>query len=421
MNKYFKGIAAILAGLSVTNLSAQQKLTTGQLDGRQNTITSAVPFLLITPNARAGAMGDAGVATPNDPNAIHWNAAKMVFNEKNGTVSLSYNPWLRELVPDVSLSYLSIMGKLNDKASLGGSLRYFSLGEIQFTDVYGSSLGNATPSEWAADLAYAQKLSDNFSLGVAFRFIYSNIAGGAQTQSQSGIKAGTSYAADITAYYRNKTKVQGYKINYGIGGAITNIGSKLTYTTDQNQNFIPINLRIGGYGEVEIDKYNTIALALDFNKLLIPTPPVYEYDSSGNPVIDRQTGSLVIASGKSPNVPIIQGMTQSFSDAPGGFKEEMREINISTGLEYWYDKQFALRAGYFYENQYKGNRKYATFGVGIRYNVFTIDAAYLVSFGQRNPLDNTLRFTLGLDFDALKSGSNEKEQPTGIFEMPKDN
>lgn len=417
MKKYFKGIAAVIISFSAMQTKAQ--ITTGQLDGRRNTITSAVPFLLITPNARAGGMGDAGVATPNDPNAIHWNSAKMVFNEKNGTVSLSYNPWLRQLVPDVSLSYLSIMGKINDKASIGGSLRYFSLGEIQFTDVYGGSLGKATPSEWAADLAYAQKLSDNFSLGVAFRFIYSNIAGGAQTQSQSGINAGTAYAADITAYYKNKTKVDGYKINYGIGAAITNIGSKLTYTTDQNQNFIPINMRVGGYGEIEIDKYNTIALALDFNKLLIPTPPVYKVDSNGN--YEFQNGGLVIESGKNPNVPIIQGMMQSFSDAPGGFKEELNEINISTGLEYWYDKQFAIRAGYFYENQYKGNRKYATVGVGIRYNVFTIDAAYLISFGQRNPLDNTLRFTLGLDFDALKSGSNEKEQPSGIFEMPKDN
>ncbi|MBP9185906.1 MAG: type IX secretion system outer membrane channel protein PorV [Bacteroidia bacterium] len=417
MKKYFKGIAAVIISFSAMQTKAQ--ITTGQLDGRRNTITSAVPFLLITPNARAGGMGDAGVATPNDPNAIHWNSAKMVFNEKNGTVSLSYNPWLRQLVPDVSLSYLSIMGKINDKASIGGSLRYFSLGEIQFTDVYGGSLGKATPSEWAADLAYAQKLSDNFSLGVAFRFIYSNIAGGAQTQSQSGINAGTSYSADITSYYKNKTKVQGYKVNYGIGAAITNIGSKLTYTTDQNQNFIPINLRIGGYGELEIDKYNTIALALDFNKLMIPTPPVYKVDSSGNYVYEN--GAAVIESGSNANVPIIQGMLQSFSDAPGGFKEELNEINISTGLEYWYDKQFAIRAGYFYENQYKGNRKYATFGIGIRYNVFTIDAAYLISFGQRNPLDNTLRFTLGLDFDALKSGSNEKEQPTGIFEMPKDN
>lgn len=418
MNNKVKGLVLAALALASTELKAQ--LTTGQLDGRQNTITSAVPFLMITPNARAGGMGDAGVAAPDDPNAIHWNASKMVFNEKKGTVSLSYNPWLRALVPDVSLSYLSIMGKLNEKSSLGGSLRYFSLGEIQFTDQFGGSMGKANPSEWAADLAYAQKLSDHLSLGVAFRFIYSNIAGGAQTQSQSGIKAGTAYAADLSAYYRNKTKIEGYKFNYGIGAALTNLGSKLTYTTDQNANFIPINLRIGGYGQIEIDKYNTIALALDLNKLLIPTPPVYKTDSSGNFVYDRATGEPVIAYGKKSNVPVLQGMFQSFSDAPGGFKEELNEINISTGVEYWYDKQFALRAGYFYENQYKGNRKYATFGMGLKYNVFTIDAAYLVSFGQRNPLDNTLRFTLGLDFDALKASSNEKEQPIGVFEAPKE-
>lgn len=419
MKRQFRGIALILLGFGAFDADAQIG-STSELDGRQNTITSAVPFLMITPNARAGAMGDAGVATPDDPNAIHWNASKMVFNEKKGTVSLSYNPWLRELVPDVSISYLSIMGKINDKASLGGSLRYFSLGEIQFTDQYGGSLGKATPSEWAADLAYAQKLSDNFSLGVAFRFIYSNISGGAQTQSQTGIKAGTAYAADITAYYRNKTKIEGYKVNYAFGGAITNIGSKLTYTTEQNQNFIPINLRLGGYGQIEIDKYNTLALTVDFNKLLIPTPPVYARDSSGNIVYDKSSGEPVIANGKKSNVPIIQGMTQSFTDAPGGWKEELREVNISAGLEYWYDKQFAIRGGYFYEDKYKGNRKYATFGLGLRYNVFTIDAAYLISFGQRNPLDNTIRFTLGLDFDALKSGGNEKEQPVGTFETPKE-
>jgi hypothetical protein len=416
MNNTIRRVTTALLLTGVTPYAFAQIKNTNQLDGRQNTITTAVPFLMITPNARAGSMGDAGVATPDDPNAIHWNASKMVFNEKKGTVSLSYNPWLRSLVPDVSLSYLSIMGKINERASIGGSLRYFSLGDIQFTDNLGASLGKATPSEWAADLAYAQKLSDNFSLGVAFRFIYSNIAGGGA--GANNIKAGTAYAADITGYYRNKTKLQGYKVNYGIGAAITNIGSKITYTTDQEENFIPINLRIGGYTQLEIDKYNTIALALDLNKLMVPTPPIYKVDSSGNPVYDSE-GKREIQGGKDANVPIIQGMFQSFSDAPGGLKEELKEINISTGLEYWYDKQFAIRAGYFHENKLKGNRKYATFGLGIRYNVFTIDAAYLVSFGQRNPLDNTIRFTLGLDFEALKAGSNETEQPIGTFEAPK--
>ncbi|MCU0422087.1 MAG: type IX secretion system outer membrane channel protein PorV [Bacteroidia bacterium] len=410
-------IVGLLVTLSCLNkVVFAQVSNPGQLDGRQNTITTSVPFLMITPNARAGAMGDVGAATPNDPNAIHWNAAKMVFNEKNGTVALSYTPWLRALVPDVSISYLSIMGKLNDRSSIGGSLRYFSLGDIQFTDNFGGNMGKATPSEWAADLAYAQRLSDNFSLGLAFRFIYSNLAGGAQL-SQSTIQAGTAYSADLTAYYKNKTKIEGYKINYGLGAAITNIGSKITYTTDQFRNFIPINMRIGGYGQIEIDKYNSLALMLDFNKLLVPTPPRYKRNENGQIEFDAN-GEPVIESGKKTNVPVIQGMLQSFTDAPGGLSEELREINISTGLEYWYDKQFALRGGYFYEHPTKGNRKYATFGIGIRYTVFTIDAAYLVSFGQRNPLDNTWRFTLGLDFDALRSGSNDKEKPIDSFEVP---
>jgi hypothetical protein len=409
--KYILSLGLLVG--SISNLFAQ--LSVRELDGRQNAISTSVPFLMITPNARAGAMGDAGVATPDDPNAIHWNASKMAFNEKSGTVALSYNPWLRSLVPDVSLSYLSIMGKINKKSSIGGSLRYFSLGDIQFTDDLGNSLGKGTPSEWAADLAYAQKLSDNFSLGVAFRFIYSNIAGAGA--GVSNIKAGTAYAADITAYYRNKTKIDKYRVNYGIGGALTNLGSKITYTTEQEENFIPINLRFGGYGQIEIDKYNTLALALDFNKLLVPTPPVYAIDERGDIILDDD-GKPVIAHGKRSDVPIMQGIVQSFSDAPNGFKEELKEINISTGLEYWYDKQFAVRAGYFNESRLKGNRKYATFGVGIKYSVFTIDAAYLVSFGQRNPLDNTVRFTLGLDFEALKKGSNETEQPIGTFSAP---
>lgn len=408
--------AAIASVVSIMGATAQ--ISTGQLDGRQNTITTAVPFLMITPDARAGAMGDVGAATPNDINAIHWNASKLAFMEKNGGVSVSYTPWLRQLVPDVSISYLTAYGKINEKSAIGGSLRYFSLGEIQFTDVTGNSMGNFNPNELAVDLAYSQKLSDRFAVGIAFRYIYSNLAGGAT--NVAGIKAGQSFAGDITAYYTNKTRYKGYKVNYGFGGAITNIGNKVTYTTAQQENFIPINLRLGTYGQVEIDKYNTIAVTVDFNKLLVPTPPKYLQDATGKFVID-QNGDKVIESGKANNVPIVQGMLQSFSDAPGGWKEELNEINISTGLEYWYDKQFALRAGYFHENQYKGNRKYLTMGAGLRYNVFALDVAYLISFQQRNPLDNTLRFTLSFDFDAFKKqkeGDENKNGNNGVFEAP---
>lgn len=414
--KLKKVYALAATGCLMGGMAATAQINSSQLDGRQNTITTAVPFLMITPDARAGGMGDVGVATPNDMNAIHWNASKLAFMEKNGGVSVSYTPWLRQLVPDVSLSYLSLYGKINDRSTIGGSLRYFSLGEIQFTDFTGNSLGNYNPNELAVDLAYAQKLSDQFSVGVAFRYIYSNLAGGANL-SQNPIKAGTSFAGDITAYYNNKTRIEGYKVNYAFGAAITNIGNKITYTTAQQENFIPVNFRLGGYGQVEIDKYNTIAFTMDFNKLLVPTPPVYEYDASGKPVIDPGTGKYKIKSGKDNNVPLVQGMIQSFSDAPGGVKEELEEINISTGMEYWYDKQFALRAGYFHENKYKGNRKYMTLGAGLRYNVFGLDVAYLISFQQRNPLDNTLRFTLTFDFDAFKK-QKEGDNPNGVFEAP---
>ncbi len=407
----------LAAGITTIATDTEAQITTGQLDGRQNTITTAVPFLMISPDARAGAMGDAGVATPNDMNSIHWNSAKLAFLEKKGGMSVSYTPWLRQLVPDVSLSYLSMYGKLNDRSTLAGSLRYFALGQINFTDVANNPLGTYNPSELAVDLAYTQKLSNEFSVGVAFRYIYSNLAGGANL-SQSPIKPGQSFAGDITAYYHNKTRVKGYKVNYAFGGAITNIGNKITYTDAQSANFIPINLRIGPYGEIEIDKYNTLALTVDFNKLLVPTPPVYAYDENGKLMFDPATGEPIILSGKDNNVPLVQGMIQSFSDAPGGWKEELHEINIATGLEYWYDKQFALRAGYFYEHPTKGNRKYMTMGAGIRYNVFGLDVAYLVSFQQRNPLDNTLRFTLSFDFDAFKKQKEGDSQPTDIFPAP---
>ncbi len=379
------------------------------LDGRRNTITTAVPFLMITPEARGGAMGDVGVATPNDPNAMHWNIAKYPFNDKKGAISLSYTPWLRNLVPDISLGYMSGFAKINDRSVVAGSLRYFSLGQIQFTDQFGNSTGNYTPNELAIDLGYASKLSEHFSLGVALRYIRSDLAGGFN-QSQTPVQAGNAYAGDIAAYYKNtrKVKLDGkkYDMNYGLGFAITNIGSKISYTSKQYQNFIPINMRAGVYDQIEIDKYNTIAFAIDFNKLLVPTSPVYRRDSAG--VIVIQDNKPVIDAGRDPDVPVVQGMVQSFSDAPGGWKEELHEINISGGLEYWYDKQFALRAGYFYEHPTKGNRKYLTFGAGFRFNVFGLDVSYLIPFEQRNPLERTLRFSLIFDLDAFATQNKEE-------------
>jgi hypothetical protein len=407
-----KIIKSILLWCLLIVSTAYAQVNRGQLDGKQNTITSAVPFLMITPDARAGAMGDAGVATPEDMNAIHWNAAKLAFMENPGAVSVSYTPWLRALVPDVSLSYLSFHNRINKRSTIGGSLRYFSLGQIDFTDDQSNTLGQAVPNELAADFAYAQKLSDNFSVGVAFRYIRSNLTGGIQLPNS--IRPANSYAADITAYYNNSTMYQKKKINYGIGAAITNIGAKVSYTTAQFEDFIPTNLRIGGYTQYEIDKYNSIAFLLDFNKLLIPTPPVYKVDpNTGNVVFEN--GLPVIVSGKRSDVPVVQGMLQSFYDAPGGFSEELKEINTSVGVEYWYDKQFALRAGYFNEPFEKGNRKFATMGAGLRFNTLTIDVAYLFSFQQRHPLDNTLRFSLGFDFATFKKNKNQNKGSGNII------
>ncbi|OYU97139.1 MAG: hypothetical protein CFE21_02275 [Bacteroidetes bacterium B1(2017)] len=413
INKSFLSMMmlGVLSTQFTSKTQAQIAGSNSQLDGR-NTITTAVPFLMITPEARGGGMGDVGVALPNDPNAMHWNISKIPFNEKKGAVSLSYTPWLRSLVPDISLAYMSGYAKINDRSAVAASLRYFSLGQIQFTDQFGNSTGNYNPNELAVDLGYASKLSDHFSLGIAFRYIRSDLAG-AFNQSSSPVQAGNAFAGDMTAYYTNKTKLKlegkRYNLNYSFGGAITNIGSKISYTSQQYQNFIPINLRIGGYGQLEIDKYNTIALALDFNKLLVPTNPVYAKTVAGYDSI-TPAGQRIIVSGMNPDVPPIQGMIQSFYDAPGGLQEELREINISTGLEYWYDKQFALRAGFFHESPFKGNRKFMTFGAGFRFNVFGVDLSYLIPIENRNPLEKTLRFTLIFDLDAFATQNKEEDK-----------
>lgn len=405
MIKPISRIVLTLTGLAILQPAFTQVTKVGANDLSQNTITTAVPFLLITPDSRAGAMGDAGVATPDDVNAMHWNIGKVPFNEKKGAIGLSYTPWLRNIVPDINMGYLSGYYKNNNNGAIAGSLRYFSLGSINFTDNQGNSMGVYNPSEFAIDFGYAQKLSNNFSIGIGFRFIYSNLAA-SFNQSQNAIKAGTSYAGDIGAYYRNKFKMDIYKVQYGIGASITNIGSKLTYTSAQYENFIPINFRVGTYMNLELDKYNTLAFLLDFNKLLVPTPPIYLKNTFGKDSIGKDN-KPIISSGMSSDVPVVQGMIQSFYDAPGGIKEELKEYNISGGVEYWYEKAFALRAGYMYESPMKGNRQYATFGMGLRYNVFGLDAAYLWSFVQQhNPLENTIRFSLTFDIDAFATQKN---------------
>ena len=362
--------------------------------GQRNVITTAAPFLLISPDSRGAAMGDLGVATSADANSIHWNASKLAFIEGDAGISLSAAPWLRQLVPDVWFYYMSGYKKIDKQSTVAMSLRYFTLGDIQFTDNNGNSNGNYEPKEFALDGAYARKLSDNLSLGIALRFIFSDLARGQVGTSGAEIKAGIAGAGDVSATYKNDIKIGRRDFDYSIGGNISNIGNKITYTTEANRDFIPVNLRLGTFWNTQIDEYNEIGFGVDFNKLLVPTPQ-YTYDTLGN--IDGR----VIDDG-----PLIQGMLSSFGDAPGGFREELKEFTYSIGLEYWYAKQFALRAGYFHEAETKGARQYATFGAGLKYKVFQIDAAYLQPFTRRHPLQNTIRFSLLFDIDAFKQQKN---------------
>ena len=392
---------------SATKVNAQEKRSILQL----NTITTAVPFLLIAPDSRHGALGDAGVASSPDANSMHWNAAKMVFNEKEMGISISYSPWLRELVKDINLSYVGFYKKLgkNDDQAIGASLRYFSLGDIKFTNEVGDPIGDFNPAEWAFDLGYSRKLGDRFSMALSGRYIYSNLTGGIDVAGQN-TKAGTSFAADVSAFYTNpEANLFGEDVSFNLGLNISNIGAKISYTDDAIKDYIPINLKIGQALTFELDDYNSLTLLTDFNKLLVPTPPVYATDDSGLPIFDPVTGEREIESGKDPDVPIVTGMFQSFGDAPGGFSEELREINISAGLEYWYNKQFAARFGYFHEHATKGNRKFFTVGAGLKLSVFSIDFSYLFSTVARNPLANTLRFSLKFDFDDFKK---QNDQPT---------
>ena len=394
----FKKIAAFGLTGAYFMLNAYGQVSSKQLAGQQNVVTTMVPFLTITPDSRSGGMADVGVAISPDANSIHWNMSKLSFADKKSGLGISYAPWLRSLVPDVQFSYLSAYNKVGKNGVIAGSFRYFSLGNINFTDFQGDPLGSFNPNEFALDGGYSTRLSDNFSVGVALRFIRSNIAGVRQLNGIS-TRPGIAGAGDINMYYTKKTEINDKPARVSFGANIQNIGSKMTYTNREQRDFIPMNLKFGGALDLEIDDYNRVVFAADINKLLVPTRPFYLKKANGQDSTDANGNRVFI--GGDPNVPVIQGLFQSFSDAPGGFQEELREYNWSIGVEYWYNKKFAARAGYFNEPETKGNRKYLTFGFGVRYKVIGIDAAYLVPFQQRHPLANQLRFSMLFDFAAF--------------------
>ncbi|MFN8211113.1 MAG: type IX secretion system outer membrane channel protein PorV [Bacteroidales bacterium] len=371
--------------------------------GELNAIQTVVPFLIIAPDSRAGAMGDAGVATSPDCYSQHWNTAKYAFIDGKGGVGISYSPWLRTLVPDINIAYLAGYKRLDAKQVVSGSLLYSSLGDIPFTDNFGNLERNFKPTEFAVDMGYARLFSEHFSGGVAFRFIYSNLTGNTYSGGEA-TRPGTSFAADINGYYKTGIKLGSKEGLIAAGFNLSNLGSKMNYQDQKTGDFIPMNMRLGTSGTVKLDNYNTITLAIDLNKLLVPTPPIYynvgDTTAAGVIVTSPKTD---IKKGKDPNVSVPVAIFQSFVDAPGGFHEEIREFTLSMGAEYWYNNQFAIRAGYFAESEMKGNRKYFTAGAGFRLHIFSLDFSYLMPVTQNNPLAHTLRFSLSFDFNALRN------------------
>lgn len=357
-----------------------------------NPVTTGVTSQSIAPDARGGGMGDIGAATEADVNSQFWNPAKYPYNIGRAGVSLNYTPWLRKLVNDINLAYMSGFYRIGDYQALSASLRYFSLGEVSTSSGQDQTADmTINPYEMSLDVAYSRMLSENFSAAVGMRFIYSDITYDYTEETSPG----KAFAADIALYY-NKYFVAGNReCNFGWGLNISNIGTKISYGGDENAEFIPTNLRMGINFLIPFNEYNKISLAADVNKMLVPTYPIQE---DGETNEDYQQRLQKDYYEHSP----ISGIFKSFSDAPGGFKEEMQEIQWSVGAEYTYNDRFILRGGYHHESANKGNRKYFTAGAGFRMSVFSLDCAYVISTAQSNPLDQTLRFTLGFDLDGMK-------------------
>lgn len=363
-----------------------------------NPIYTGVTSLSIAPDARAGALGDVGVATEADANSQYWNPAKYPFNIARAGVSMSYTPWLRQLVSDIDLINLAGFYRIGDYSAVSASLTYFSLGEV-----FVENEMTFKPYEMALDVAYSRMLSETFSAAVALRYIHSDL----QYNYAEDMSPGSAFAADIALYYNNYIMIGNRECMLGLGLNASNIGTKISYDDGATNEFIPTNLRLGASLLIPIDEYNTISFSADLNKLLVPTRPTYSqfleengYEQGDNSYYSEYQTWL--ESTGYNDISSISGIFKSFGDAPGGFSEELKEIYGGIGVEYCYNQQFSVRGGYHYENEFKGNRKYFTVGAGFRMSVFSLDAAYLISTAQNNPLDQTLRFSLSFDLDGLR-------------------
>lgn len=396
--KHFFQLGGVILGLTMSSIQLVNAQCYQGEDGRYynldgtpctNTVVSAVPFLRIISDARSGAMGDAGIAVSADPNAMHFNASKLVFSDQSLGLAATYTPWLRSIgLNDVYLAYLTGFKKINDLQTVGFGLRYFSLGSIQFTDPNGTPLNTGRPNEFELSGAYARKLSEKLSAAVTGKFIYSNLAAGNIVNGEV-IEPGIAGAADFSMTYKTPIKVSKGESDLTIGLAITNIGSKITYTNSLFRDFLPANFGLGGAWTINFDTHNSLTFTTDINKMLVPTPcQGLDCDQDRDGRADYKDVSPVSA------------IFSSWTDAPEGLSEEIKEFTYSVGTEYWYDKQFAVRAGYFSEHRQKGNRKFFTVGLGLKYNLFGLNFSYLVpTTSRRNPLDNTLRFSMLFNFN----------------------
>ena len=369
-----------LLGLAATASHAQSNV---------HAITTAVPILTVSPDSRSSALGEAGVAISPDANAGYYNPGKLGFVRYQHSASLSYTPWLASIANDMGLGYLSGTTKLSDRSTLSANLMYFNLGEIQYRDYLGTSTGNFNPKEYALTIGYGQKLSDNLGVGLNARYIRSNLTGGGSSDNP-----GNAVAVDLGAYYTTDLTIGPGEYNLAFGAAVSNIGNKIKYTDGNNPDFLPTNLKLGTAITKELDAYNKLTFTFDANKLLVPSPYYEEGKANDDPAVQAENE-------KRRGYGIVRGITSSFGDAPGGFSEELKEINLSAGLEYSYNDLLMVRAGYFYENPDKGNRQYLSFGAGVRYQIFGVDGTYLVPNSKANPLSQTLRVSLHFNFNEL--------------------
>lgn len=384
---------------AVCCLVAGQAMADDNIKNEFNPIETGVTSLSIAPDARGASMGDLGAATDPDANSQFWNPSKYAFAYSKGAVSLSYTPWLRKLVNDIFLANVSGYWKLgsNDNQAVSATLRYFSLGEVTTNDPSGATTQSLNPYELAVDVGYSRKLSEKFSMGVVFRYIYSDL-GFSNSYAGDQTVGASAFSADISGYYTTFPIIGRNECQWSWGWNISNIGTKVNYNNGEDPAFLPTNLRLGTTFTFPLADYHNLALSLDLNKLLVPAKP-RESDYADDAEGEREyLDKLQEWQDMSP----ITGIFKSFSDAPGGFKEELREITWSFGAEYSYNQQFFLRAGYYHESQYKGNRQYFGLGAGFSLNVLRLDASYMIATAQQSPLDQTLRFTLSFDMDGLR-------------------